>query len=507
MNWFKYILATLLAATFTQVITAQTDIPDSPIFTSASITPESEPTTVVLKWSPSDSLDVNGYIIYQIIGGITEAIDTVYGRLTTNYSYTLSNIITKSEKYRLAAFDTQNYKSRITDPHTTMFLNIEFDKCNTHVELEWSSYEGWPNGVKSFNIYRRTELGTYIIIKNLSADKLSYIDVSVDANQTYYYYIEAISNSNTKATSNSVKLLTNAFIAPQYMSAQDASVDGNNIVTTFILDNSGEVLEYRVQRADSANGSYRTIQSYPNTEQTKIRHIDHDVNANEYRYYYRLVAINPCGVVSAYSNIASNILLNVITDENLTHNISWTDYYAWPNGVNDFKVYRVFNDTKSEIAVNTASDLDYSYNIEWYVDYCHERKITMTNKFCYYVEAYENEGAGSIGSQGVSKSNIACVNHYPVIWIPTAFNATSLNAENREFKPILSFVESESYEFAVYDKWGQKIFSTNETYEGWNGIIDHTRLAPSQYYIYYITYFDHQGAEQIKTGTFFLFAE
>ncbi|MDD2634170.1 MAG: gliding motility-associated C-terminal domain-containing protein [Bacteroidales bacterium] len=507
MNLFKYIPTVILTVILSHTITAQTEIPDAPVFSSASIIPESNPTTVVLNWIPSDSLDVEGYIIYQVVSGITETIDTVYGRLSTNYSYDLTNIIDKAEQYRLAAFDDEYFKSSITNPHTTMFLSIEFDKCNTNIELDWTSYKGWTDGVKSYNLYRRSENGEYSMIKSLSADKLTYIDEDVDPNQTYLYYIEATSSSSLKATSNSVQLSTNAFIIPQYLYARYASVDGNNINLNFAIDNTAEVLEYRVQRSATADGTYATIQSYQNIGQSEIIHTDYDVNVNDYRYYYRLAAVNPCGIISSYSNICSNIVLDVLASDNLMHDILWTNYYAWPNGVSNFKVYRVFNDTRTEIGVNSAGDLDYSYNIEWYVNYCHARKINMTNEFCYYVEAYESESPEFVGSQGISRSNIACVNHYPVAWMPTAFNATSISAENRVFKPVLSFVEKEPYEFIIYDKWGCQIFQTNDTFEGWDGTIDHSHLAPSQYYTYFMRYYDHKNSEYIKTGTFFLLIE
>ena len=186
----------------TQVVISQTEIPDPPIFTSASIVVESNPTLVELKWSPSDSLDVEGYIVYQVVNGITETIDTVLGRLTTNLQYTLPGAIIKPEKFRLAAFDSLNFKSSITDPHTTMFLNFQYDKCNTEVLLNWTSYEGWDNGINSYKIYRRPEGGAYTVIQGLSSDKLTFTDDNIADSQTYYYYIEATSNSGLKATSN-----------------------------------------------------------------------------------------------------------------------------------------------------------------------------------------------------------------------------------------------------------------------------------------------------------------
>jgi gliding motility-associated-like protein len=506
MNWLKYTLIVLVLIATNQVA-AQTDIPDPPVFVSASIIPESYPTTVVLNWNPSDSLDVEGYIIYQVINGITETIDTVYSRLTTSFQYNMISEISKPEKFRLASFDSLAYKSSITDPHTTMFLNIEFDKCNSEVNLNWSEYAGWGNGVNSCKIYRRSEFTAYEVIESLSSDENSYTDDNLDLSEKYYYYVEAISNSGSKATSNSVEVLTNSFSVPDYMYAQYASVAIEDIVVNFIVDNSAEVLEYRIQRSASPVSEFSTIKTYANTGQEEIMYTDNEVNVNENRYYYRLASVNPCGIISSYSNVASNILLNAETGDDMLHDISWTDYYAWPNGVSNYKVYRYFNGASSEIAVNTPGSLDYSYNIDWYVDYCHDRKIYMTNEFCYYVEAYESDSPDYADSQGISRSNVSCVYHYPVVWLPTAFNAASYEPENRVFKPVLSFAQEDSYEFVIFDKWGEEIFKTNEAYEGWNGTINHTSLAPSQYYTYLVRFYDHQGREYVKIGTFFMFID
>ncbi len=506
MNWIKYILLVFVLFS-AEIVMAETDIPDAPVFISASIIPESDPTVVSLSWNPSDSTAVQGYIVYQVIGDVTETVDTVWGRMTTSYDYNLVSTISKPEKFRLAAFDDLFFKSSITDPHTTMYLNANFDKCTSIVNLDWSAYEGWDNGVNTFKIYRRTESSTYNLITSVSEGTLVYDDEDIDFNQTYYYYIEATSNSGYTATSNSVKLTTNSFDKPLYLHAQSASVEGENIIVNFLVDNSAQVIEYRIQRADSPDGTFSTIKSYPNSGQINVNHIDYDVNVSEKQYYYRIAAVNPCSIVFAYSNTCSNILLSANNDDGFQHDISWTDYYAWPNGVSNYKVFRYFDGVSSEIAVNTSGRTVSSYDIEWYVDYCHDRKIHMSNEFCYYVEAYESESPGYADTQGVSRSNVSCVNHYPVAWMPTAFNATSYEVENRIFKPILSFVEKDSYEFYIFDKWGEEVFHTDQTYEGWDGTINHHNLAPSQYYTYYVKYFDHQGKEYLKTGTFFLFID
>ena len=137
----KFLSVILLAFSISAV--AQNNLPDPPEFLSASVIPESTPTTVKLTWNPSDSTDVEGYIIYKIVDNITTTLDTVYGRLTTSYDYSGSSANSTSERFRLASFDTDGYKSTITDPHSTILLKSSFDKCEHKTTLTWSNYTGW----------------------------------------------------------------------------------------------------------------------------------------------------------------------------------------------------------------------------------------------------------------------------------------------------------------------------------------------------------------------------
>lgn len=486
---------------------SQTDIPDEPRFISASVIPESEPTTVVLKWNPSDSVDVAGYLIYEVVNTVTLSVDTVWGRLTTECNYSQSNSNTTSEIFRLASFDNLFFKSKITDPHKTMFLTQQYDKCNNKVDLAWTAYEGWSGGISKYIVYRRSQSGTYTQVATVSSTVLTFSDDDIDLNETYLYYIEAIGNYGSRSTSNSVVTVTTSYVLPAFLYAEYATVVGEDIALKFVVDNTAEVIEYRIQRSLTANGSFSTIKSVASSGTDEILVSDADVNVNETRYFYRIASVNPCGIINSYSNICSNIVLTVTTEDDLNHSIEWNQYENWENGVFDYRVYRYFDGIGSEIAVNSSGNLDYTYDIAWYVDYCHDRKVHMTNKFCYYVEAYENTGHTYSTNQGVSQSNISCVYLDPICWLPNAFNVSSYNAENREFKPVLSFAEKDAYEFIIYDKWGMEIFKTDQTYEGWNGTINFEDYAPSQYYTYVVKYFDHKKKEHLQTGTFFLMIE
>lgn len=291
------------------------------------------------------------------------------------------------------------------------------------------------------------------------------------------------------------------------MYAEYASVSGNDINLKFVVDNTAEVSEYRLQRSDSIDANFVTIKNIFNSQQSDILVTDSESDPISKQYYYRLASLNPCGIINSYSNCASNILLNVSSKEDLNHSLEWNQYEQWQNGVFNYRIYRYFGDVAAEIDVNPAGTLDYTYDIGWYVDYSHSRKLHTTNKFCYYVEAVENIGHPYSTNTGHSRSNIACVYHDPICWIPNAFNVSSYDPINRIFKPVLSFAQEEPYEFIVYDKWGEQIFKSEQTYEGWNGSINNNQLAPSQYYTYFVRYYDHKNKEHLKTGTFFLLVE
>lgn len=490
------------------LIFSQVNFPDPPELLAASVVPDSEPTTVRITWIPSDSSSVAGYIIYKVIGGVTQTIGEVNGRFITSFDYSPSQANIAPESFRLAAFDTLFFKSSITDPHKTVHLRAEFDKCNMSATLNWTAYEGWSTGISKYRIYRKDDSSSlYTLLAEVDNSKLKYTNTELLPNKNYYYYIEAINANGTKANSNSVKVETTAYLPPDFCYAQFATVENSQIKVKFLIgNNTQDVSEYYIQRTTNPNQSWINVGSYLNSGQREIIFTDNNAEPDKNIYYYRIAAVNPCGNISLTSNYASNILLSLNNENGLNHSLSWSSYQNWENGVLNYRIFRYFDGTAVEIAVTNPGDLSYNYDIGWYVNYCHDKKIYLTNKFCYYIEAYENLGHSYSTVQGISRSNVECVFHEPVVWLPNAFNVSSLENENRFFAPVISFVKDEPYEFIIYDKWGNVVFKTNKPSEGWDGFINFTTLAPSQVYVYYIRYFDYKNKEYIRTGKFNLFS-
>lgn len=73
-----------------------------------------------------------------------------------------------------------------------------------------------------------------------------------------------------------------------------------------------------------------------------------------------------------------------------------------------------------------------------------------------------------------------------LFWLPNAFTPNG-NGLNDVFKPSLLGVHN--YKFLIFDRWGEKIFDTSDSSEGWDGHFKN-RLCTNDVYVYKITFKD-----------------
>jgi len=88
-----------------------------------------------------------------------------------------------------------------------------------------------------------------------------------------------------------------------------------------------------------------------------------------------------------------------------------------------------------------------------------------------------------------------------VIYFPNAFTPNG-DGTNDVFKP-LNGAPLEKYNLAIYNRWGQKIFESNNPLNGWNGNINNTKT-PAGAYIYFCSYKFYGDAGGVLKGTVLL---
>ena len=77
---------------------------------------------------------------------------------------------------------------------------------------------------------------------------------------------------------------------------------------------------------------------------------------------------------------------------------------------------------------------------------------------------------------------------YPgfMFWLPNAFSPNN-DGLNDVFMPKLFGVYN--YDFMIFDRWGEKIFETEDLLTGWNGFYK-DKLCEQGVYVYKISFFD-----------------
>ncbi len=86
------------------------------------------------------------------------------------------------------------------------------------------------------------------------------------------------------------------------------------------------------------------------------------------------------------------------------------------------------------------------------------------------------------------------------MYLPNAFTPNG-DETNDVFKPVIFDVTE--YEFLIFNRWGQVIFETNNTSEGWDGKIN-GKLAPDNVYLWKVKYRNHKSIMEEHVGHFSL---
>jgi gliding motility-associated-like protein len=100
----------------------------------------------------------------------------------------------------------------------------------------------------------------------------------------------------------------------------------------------------------------------------------------------------------------------------------------------------------------------------------------------------------------VSWSNDIVINFEPVVFIPDAFTPNN-NGRNEVFLPYTGGLKT--YLMSIYDRWGEKIFETSSTTEGWDGTVG-GKTAMEGVYVYRLQYSDFKNKEYSNVGTLHL---
>jgi gliding motility-associated-like protein len=237
--------------------------------------------------------------------------------------------------------------------------------------------------------------------------------------------------------------------------------------------------EYQIFRSTDG-GSWTKLALVDDTFYT-----DEKANINKQSWLYKIVAIDKCKNISSSGNLGRTVFIEGILTSEENMKLSWNAYESWKNEVNGYSVLRKSKSGSFE-EIGYTSSLDFN-DAEFYS----EDRIDH----CYKVIAKED--GGNLHS---SYSNEICF-HLPVkLWIPNSFSPNN-DGINDGFGVIGTNIVS--YHIEIFNKWGERIFETNDLKKSWNGKYKGI-VVPDGVYIYLVSALGSDGHLITRRGTFLL---
>lgn len=459
-------------------------VPEIPVLDSVSVDANNQ---AFLGWETSTSLDVIGYIIYQMVNGVWTPFDTAFGITTTSYLNVNSVAGKVSEQYRIAALDSCDNPSPMGDIHNTIYLTCYLDECTSESTLEWNTYDGWgTGGVAMYNVYTVMNGTDTILITQIngSSNTTTTTHSGLTQNASYCYFIQAVDTSGQfTSTSNDTCVVANVPQQPLFAYHNVVTViSPNEVYATCYIDTAADVLKYKVMRSVSVLGIYELLDYvYINSTNTIISYTDKSANTSEQSYYYKFISVDSCENDGLESNISRTILLKAYAADEQQNILYWNDYEGWYGSVEEYNIYRTIDDGAEEL-LSTIPFVGTTTNkyVDDVTDY-----IDSEGSFCYYIEAIEGDGNPYMMLDS-SYSNVSCVEQLPNLLTANAFTPDG-DGLNDTYIPVEAFVNSDGYVFSIFDSWGAQIFSTTDPKMGWDGTTN--GIASQQgVYLYMVKY-------------------
>lgn len=485
-------------------IFSNADTPEPQAIDSVSVDPTTGLVTVC--WSPSLSTNVDQYNVYwNPDQNAYDLLATVQGYNNTCWTDPSADPMSGPLWYQVTATNNCGQEGLAagdgsigTNRHETIWLTDSINGCEREAYLNWTRYWYWEEGVREYEIYSSKDGQSFQKIGTVPDSIRTYTHQGLDEEAVYCHYVRAIQESNVpvSATSNSVCSYVYVPDRPDYGYNYNTTVQPGNagIEEYFFSDSIAGYLGFEIQRGTEPNAlSYQWFVPFdPNTRY--YSYVDAGARPESNSYYYSVIGVDSCDQYADTLNMSRTILLEAEANSDRTNSLLWNPYEGWNGGVTAYNIYRSIDGPFEFLTTVPPNQLTY-------LDTVQEILIGEGN-FCYYIEAVEGIGT-PVGTDNpvtfmeLSRSNEDCAPQLPNVFIPNAFMPEGVN---NIFKPVTVYVQTGSYLFQVYDRWGNRVFETTDPDQGWNGSSG-SKKNPQGAYVYFISFVSSTDQTYTKTGS------
>jgi len=445
--------------------------PQIPAISLVTVNPDS---TITFTWHPSPSPQTTYYVLYIVEpNGNPTPIATVIGRMDTTYIDSSRNPYASSLRYSVAAGDScsgNGLSSFNTYGPQTILLSYGSLHCSNSIPLAWTKYNYMPGGLGSYEVYVSRNDSAYQFVTTLDSATQTYSFLNFDNGDSLQIYVLAVSATDTNIKASSQYLRFTAIVTkpPAFIYITNLTVDtsNNQVDLTWVVDNLAKVLLYQVYNSEDTP-NYITVPDANNgVEQVAVpvarfaSYIDSTVQPQYYEYFYHVQVDDSCQSNNIVSPPGDIISLQGTLSDYYQITLNWNQFALYGATVLRYDLYR-------DVGTGMVFDKSFNPNTVACIDSVFQF-VGLPGQFCYVIKATYviSLPLANFYDTLTSFSNIACVDHRPIIYIPNAF---VWNGVNNVFKPRIIFGDPAGYDMTIWDRYGGKIFESHDVNVGWDG--------------------------------------
>jgi len=393
---------------------------------------------------------------------------------------------------------------------SNVLLTYTIDTCNSRISLRWNRYRAW-DGLSKLN-YRIEYVENNNAPKVISINGSDYLvnDTSLtlpsgsvssfvfNNGSTYRFRVTALNfSTGYSCVSNVVTYLSKVPKVTSYINADGTRVlSKNTLEVTFSVEPGNEFKNLVIQRSLNDVSGFEPVDTVVlDGDMITWRDSVDDLTKNQ--YFYKATLLNNCKgpVAGLESNIATNIRLQLTspTPPSTNYLLSWDFYRYFRGNVKEYVVYRI-RKNGTEV-IGTTSDNRFTDDLSLLPN------KQVLEDVCYQVEAVEENNPYNVN--GHAWSNTVCVTIQATVQMPKylLLGADCKSKAVEPFKfPANVFTPAVFY-MAIYDRWGTKVFETDNVSEGWDGT-SQGGVVPQGAYMYYIRFSGSDNVSKEQKGTF-----
>lgn len=495
LSSMKAVIFLLMVSGLIDIPELSSQVPENPEIDTVSILNENP----IISWFPNTS-NTTGYSVYrgryETAGGNTflifDSLTSLQGIQQSSFIDAQVSGCDEQRLYKIRAYnDLQASNWLVADTMNIILItDVEFDLCSNSTILEWTKYRNMFGGLGGYHILASVDGGDFEIAGTTSASQSFFNHTNLLPNVQYSYKIRAFSQDESRSSTSCEKsVMTETYDKPLFSRVEVATVENFEHVNISWETDDAPISGFRIMRSvDGTNfsmvGEIEDLSGF----NPATNFIDTSANFNEESYYYRIDVFDFCELLSVSSeNVSRTIHLTAQKAAGSVIQLQWNAYDGWAN-IDGYEVYREVDGNPDPAGpLATVNEPGFDDDISGLT--------SGEGDLAYYVKALE-AGAGN----RESTSNKVIVELETNIKIPNAILPESTSPTEREFKPVLDFIEEGFYELVIFNKWGQQVFVSKNKDEGWKGTFN-GEIVPAGTYVYVIKFRNASSELVEKRGT------